>query len=196
MQKEIDLLTGLKIIETTDAKLTSTAFRSDEYIHYVNGKGICYEDGCVIGKDATQAYNVLLSLRGSASTESLVTRYPFYLEEQYINAYYKENYPGSQVATTVEPTLLVPKDEQVVFKINDDYIYIQELSFEPGYDYSILRKDAKGEYKSYDGGVYSDDTITIAQLLQELIKDYIEDPIVSKVKLDVDEFLEEFEDLV
>lgn len=60
---EIDLFKGLSICAAYDnMRLYSDGLQSNEYIHYVKGIGLCYEDGARIGKDEFDTLTVLDSL--------------------------------------------------------------------------------------------------------------------------------------
>lgn len=48
----------IRFISCRTIKLKSDGLESDEYIEFVKGKGICYEDGCVIGTNADTGFEV------------------------------------------------------------------------------------------------------------------------------------------
>lgn len=49
---EVPLLSGLEIISKLPfLKLYSDGLENDEYFQYIPSRGICYEDGCIIGAD-------------------------------------------------------------------------------------------------------------------------------------------------
>lgn len=61
---EVSLAEGLlKLEKDTTRKLRSDGLESNEYMYYNPNKGICYEDSCVIGRTATDALHVLISLK-------------------------------------------------------------------------------------------------------------------------------------
>ena len=67
---KIDLYNGLRMCRLCeDAKLYSNGLQSNEYIHYVNGVGLCYEDGALIGKDVFEANALLDSLEWTHKSE-------------------------------------------------------------------------------------------------------------------------------
>lgn len=54
--EEVTLEYGLYLVETGQVRLKSDGLESGEYIKWVNGKGICYEDGCLIGENHHSAF--------------------------------------------------------------------------------------------------------------------------------------------
>ena len=60
--EEISLIEGLFLVEAEHIKLKSDGLEPNEYIEYVKGKGICYEDGAFLGEDAYEAFSLLNSL--------------------------------------------------------------------------------------------------------------------------------------
>lgn len=60
--EEVTLQFGLYLVATEHIKLKSDGLSSDEYIFWRENCGICYEDGCLIGKSHTDAYRVLNSM--------------------------------------------------------------------------------------------------------------------------------------
>lgn len=61
--QEIDLFSGLVNLERNpNLRLYSDGLETDEYMYYIPGRGICYEDKCVIGKGSQEALYVLESL--------------------------------------------------------------------------------------------------------------------------------------
>lgn len=54
---------GMRVVSRfPGVRLYSTGLDSDEYIEYVRGKGMCYEDGCVIAEFVLDAIEVLNNL--------------------------------------------------------------------------------------------------------------------------------------
>ena len=71
--REITLEEGLReIVKDRSKKLYSDGLEEDEYMYYDPDKGICYEDGCIIGRTANKALEVLISLEW-------VLHYKFYI---------------------------------------------------------------------------------------------------------------------
>ena len=64
---EISLKEGLYLVESQHIKLKSDGLESNEYIEYVEGKGICYEDGAFLGEDFYEAFSLLDSLEWTHS---------------------------------------------------------------------------------------------------------------------------------
>lgn len=60
--KEVSLERGIITVAEENVKLVSDGLESDEYIYYDKNNGICYEDGCVIGKTALDAFKILNNL--------------------------------------------------------------------------------------------------------------------------------------
>jgi len=60
--KEISLCRGLGLVAENHIKMVSDGLESDEYIHWIDGKGICYEDDCLIGETSYKAFKYLDTL--------------------------------------------------------------------------------------------------------------------------------------
>ena len=62
LMEEVTLQFGLYLVETEHIKLKSDGLSPDEYMCWIENRGICYEDGCLIGQDSTSAYQVLIRM--------------------------------------------------------------------------------------------------------------------------------------
>ena len=62
MGEEVSLQQGLYLVQNENKILKSDGLSDDEYMHYIPGLGICYEDDCVIGSDYHVAFIVLNSM--------------------------------------------------------------------------------------------------------------------------------------
>lgn len=59
----VSFVTGMRIVcKFKGLRLYSSGLEPDEYIEYIPGKGVCYEDGCVIGESCLDAVELLRSL--------------------------------------------------------------------------------------------------------------------------------------
>ena len=59
--KQVSLAEGLTALEKdTSKRLYSDGLEQNEYMYYDPHKGICYEDGCVIGHNAVAAIRTLI----------------------------------------------------------------------------------------------------------------------------------------
>lgn len=59
---EVTLEYGLYLVESEHIKLKSDGLSENEYMEWVKGKGICYEDGCLIGSNHYDAFRLLNNL--------------------------------------------------------------------------------------------------------------------------------------
>ena len=61
--RQVTLEHGLFLAMSENKKLYSDGLEPDEYICYEQNKGFCYEDGCLISTDITDAITTLVDLR-------------------------------------------------------------------------------------------------------------------------------------
>lgn len=73
-QRQVTLKAGLYLVQTEHKILKSDGLDPDEYMHWVSGIGICYEDGALIGRTDYEAYEVLMRL-------GWPKRHKFYIED-------------------------------------------------------------------------------------------------------------------
>lgn len=81
---EVNLKQGLYLVQTKRMALKSNGLSKDEYIIWHPHRGICYEDGCIIGLDYERAFSKLDSLEWTHN-------HSFYFESDEFENHVKES---------------------------------------------------------------------------------------------------------
>ena len=75
---EVTLEDGLNLVEGFGVKLYSNGLEGGEYMHHIRGRGICYEDNCMIGAYSEDALEVLLGLGWVNNHKFFITKEEVY----------------------------------------------------------------------------------------------------------------------